>query len=79
MRGTPLMDGRRSCDHRACRARAGKPPLYFQHQGHSQTLVGVERIQVQPGHAAEVSLLLLDPGQDTAQLAAALREKRGPA
>jgi hypothetical protein len=37
----------------------------------------VERIQVQPGHAAEVSLLLLDPGQDTAQLAAALREKRG--
>ena len=32
---------------------------------------------MQPGHAAEVSLLLLDPGQDTAQLAAALREKRG--
>ncbi len=68
---------RRSCEHRARRARAGKPPLYFQHQGHSQTLIGVERIQVQPGHAAEVSLLLLDPGQDTAQLAAALREKRG--
>ncbi len=56
---------------------AGKPPLYFQHQGHSRTLVGVERIQLHPGHAAEVSLLLLDPGQSVRELAQALRDKRG--
>ncbi|KAK9845238.1 hypothetical protein WJX81_000838 [Elliptochloris bilobata] len=54
-----------------------KPPLYLQHQGHSRTLIGVERIQLHPGHAAEVSLLLLDPGLLTQDLVAALRSKHG--
>ncbi|KAK9845490.1 hypothetical protein WJX81_007812 [Elliptochloris bilobata] len=56
---------------------SGKPPLYFQHQGHSRTLIGVERIQLHLGHAADVSLLLLDPGLHTPDLVAALRSKRG--
>ena len=53
-----------------------KPPLYFQHEGHSRTLVGVERRQRHAGQPAEVSLLILDPSQPTAPLVAALRERR---
>ena len=53
-----------------------KPPLYFQHEGHSRTLVGVERRQPRPGAPAEVSLLILDPSQATAPLVGALRERR---
>lgn len=56
---------------------AGKPPIYIQHQGHSRTLIGVERIQLHEGHAAEVSLLLLDPGLRLPDLITALRQKSG--
>ena len=53
-----------------------KPPLYFQHEGHSRTLVGVERRQPRPGAPAEVSLIILDPSQPTQPLLSALRERR---
>jgi hypothetical protein len=51
-------------------------PLFFQHQGHSRAIVGVER---RPGAGAagaaggaELSLLVLDPGTPPAALEAAL-------
>ena len=53
---------------------AGKPPLYFQHEGHSRTIVGVERSQKSGGVAA-VHLLVLDPSQGTAPLQRALCNK----
>ena len=37
----------------------------------------MERIQLHEGHAAEVSLLLLDPGLRLPDLIDALRQKRG--
>ena len=53
-----------------------KPPMYFQHEGHSRTLVGVERLQPRAGAPAEVSLLILDPSQANAPLVSALRKRR---
>ena len=40
----------------------GKPPLFFQHDGHSRTIVGIERV-VTTGRHGDVtySLLILDP------------------
>eukprot|EP00877_Chromochloris_zofingiensis_P009302 jgi/Chrzof1/4625/Cz14g20130.t1 len=38
-----------------------RPPLYFQHEGHSRTIIGIERRQV-AGKPPDYSLLLLDPG-----------------
>lgn len=62
----------------------GKPPLYFQHEGHSRTIVGIERTlapgaQQQPaaqgtqGGAAEYTLIVLDPGMPQAELLNSLR------
>lgn len=60
--------------HRAVRQTA-RPPLYFQHQGHSRTIIGIERRETEEGGTvAKVhTLLVLDPGHSTQALAAALR------
>jgi len=48
-----------------------RPPLFFQHQGHSRTIVGAER------KGGQLNLLLLDPSTRPGELAAALRARRG--
>lgn len=53
-----------------------RSPLYFQHEGHSRTIVGVERRR-RLGLSEEVFLLVLDPSQRTEDLVTALRERRG--
>ena len=57
---------------------ADKPPLYFQHEGHSRTIVGVEWLH-NPGKDAgpSVHLLVLDPSQGTASLEKSLRSREG--
>ncbi|CAG9467235.1 unnamed protein product [Pedinophyceae sp. YPF-701] len=52
-----------------------RPPLYFQHQGHSRTIVGVER----PGGktADDINLLVLDPQCHPSTLCEALRRGTG--
>eukprot|EP00887_Chlorella_sp_A99_P007524 scaffold2.g7524.t1 len=52
-----------------------KPALYIQHEGHSRTVIGVERRMV--GDKDEFSLLMLDPGVRPATLANVLREGKG--
>jgi len=49
----------------------GKPPLFFQHQGHSRTIVGIERRGTLDG-AKEYSLVVLDPAVPTGRLAGEL-------
>lgn len=70
---------------------AGKPPLYFQHDGHSRTIIGIERYKPTQGKAkrrAESSatcssegflynLLLLDPSHKTNDLVAAFKTGKG--
>ena len=70
---------------------AGKPPLYFQHEGHSRTIIGIERYKPTEGKAkrrAESSatcsnegylynLLVLDPSHKTKDLVAAFRTGKG--
>ncbi|KAJ1692792.1 hypothetical protein LUZ63_009490 [Rhynchospora breviuscula] len=54
-----------------------KTPLYFQHDGHSRTIVG---IQMQKGFCDSEDrffLLILDPGHKTADLEKALRRQKG--
>jgi hypothetical protein len=38
-------------------------PLYFQHEGHSRTIVGIERRQAKADGPEEGFLLILDPSQ----------------
>ncbi len=55
---------------------AGRLPLYFQHQGHSRTIVGIQRTA--SGTASDdYSLLLLDPGTPASTLHNALSQQRG--
>ncbi|BDA51471.1 probable zinc finger-containing ubiquitin peptidase 1 [Coccomyxa sp. Obi] len=56
---------------------SNKPPLYFQHEGHSRTIVGIERHEAGEGMAPQMYLLILDPSQGTAQIESALRSRRG--
>lgn len=57
---------------------SNRPPLYFQHQGHSRTIVGIERRPPQRPRATEdVYLLVLDPSQGTEELVRALRAGKG--
>eukprot|EP00053_Salpingoeca_punica_P011135 m.99664 g.99664 ORF g.99664 m.99664 type:complete len:463 (-) comp15594_c0_seq3:132-1520(-) len=49
-------------------ASSQRPPLYFQHQGHSRTIVGIERRS-----NGENFLLILDPSVPTSDLRAALQ------
>ena len=47
-------------------------------QGHSRTIIGIERRRPRAGAAEDqYNLLVLDPGVPTAKLAAALRDGKG--
>uniref|UniRef100_A0A0D9VB57 UFSP1/2/DUB catalytic domain-containing protein n=1 Tax=Leersia perrieri TaxID=77586 RepID=A0A0D9VB57_9ORYZ len=54
-----------------------KTPLYFQHQGHSRTIVGIQKQHGQCGNQDRYTLLILDPGHRTSDLERALRSKTG--
>ena len=54
-----------------------RPPLFLQHDGHSRTVVGIEKRRAAAGLPEETFLLILDPGMPPAALAAALRGKAG--
>jgi len=71
---------------------AGKPPLYFQHEGHSRTIIGIERFRPaeqgknksKPGlkegcsdDGFQYHLLLLDPSFKTNNIASALSSGQG--
>lgn len=45
----------------------GKPPLYFQHDGHSRTIVGIEQ------SGGTYNLIILDPGFSAAKFKQAIR------
>ncbi|XP_061996119.1 uncharacterized protein LOC133714082 [Rosa rugosa] len=53
-----------------------KTPLYFQHDGHSRTIVGIQ-VKNQHNGMQQHTLLILDPGHRTADLERSLKEKRG--
>ena len=65
---------------------SGHPPLYLQHEGHSRTIVGIEKKERKSGKDPELTLLLLDPGVPPPALRDALKNngqwqrlvKRGP-
>ena len=56
---------------------SARPPLFLQHDGHSRTVVGIEKRRAAAGAAEETFLLILDPGTHPAELGAALRRKAG--
>ncbi|KAJ7547802.1 hypothetical protein O6H91_08G105000 [Diphasiastrum complanatum] len=64
-------------DHPTLSLTKGKRPLYFQHQGHSRTIVGIQRCRKNPEAPEEVFLLVLDPSQKTDDLSRALKCNRG--
>ncbi|XP_009361227.2 zinc finger-containing ubiquitin peptidase 1 [Pyrus x bretschneideri] len=53
-----------------------KTPLYFQHDGHSRTIVGIQ-VKRQHNGMLQHNLLILDPGHRTEDLERSLREKVG--
>lgn len=55
--------------------RSNKSPLYFQHEGHSRTIVGIEHRRQQDGEVW--SLLILDPNERTQSLREALLSGHG--
>ncbi|PKA45866.1 hypothetical protein AXF42_Ash016892 [Apostasia shenzhenica] len=54
-----------------------KTPLYFQHDGHSRTIVGIQMQKSVTGSDEKYSLLILDPGQRTRDLEKTLRDNNG--
>ncbi|KAL4436617.1 hypothetical protein ABPG75_003756 [Micractinium tetrahymenae] len=56
---------------------SGKSPLYFQHEGHSRTIIGIERRLVGRERQAQYTLLILDPGTPGPALANALSSRQG--
>ncbi len=52
----------------------GKPPLYFQHEGHSRAIVGIERRET-GNHGHDYNLLILDPSVPARDLAFDLTRK----
>ncbi|XP_024365765.1 uncharacterized protein [Physcomitrium patens] len=55
-----------------------RSPLYFQHRGHSQTIVGVECRKVSSSpDSEEVNLLVVDPSESAEQVIESLREGKG--
>lgn len=56
---------------------SAKPPLFFQHQGHSRTVVGVERRRLRWDSEEETLLLILDPSSRTGELVGKLRSGAG--
>ncbi|XP_062158563.1 uncharacterized protein LOC133866018 isoform X3 [Alnus glutinosa] len=53
-----------------------KPPLYFQHDGHSRTIVGVQ-VKIQQNRMQQYSLLIFDPAYRTTAIERALKENDG--
>ncbi|XP_009788667.1 uncharacterized protein [Nicotiana sylvestris] len=53
-----------------------KAPLYFQHDGHSRTIVGIQS-RCQRNGSIHYNLLILDPGHPTESLAKSLKENAG--
>lgn len=53
-----------------------KSPLYFQHDGHSRTIVGIQAKPHKNG-MQQYNLLILDPGEKTRALEKSLRENSG--
>ncbi|RAL39803.1 hypothetical protein DM860_013004 [Cuscuta australis] len=53
-----------------------KSPLYFQHQGHSRIIVGIQK-KCQRNGSKEYNLLILDPGHRTKHLEKSLRDNKG--
>ncbi|XP_065877666.1 uncharacterized protein [Euphorbia lathyris] len=53
-----------------------KSPLYFQHDGHSRTIVGIE-VRHQYNSKLQYNLLILDPGHQTVALERSLKENIG--
>jgi hypothetical protein len=53
-----------------------RSPLYFQHDGHSRTIVGIERRRNRQGKATYM-LLILDPGVPRGKLLASLTNSQG--
>ncbi|BBG98462.1 Peptidase C78, ubiquitin fold modifier-specific peptidase 1/ 2 [Prunus dulcis] len=51
-------------------------PLYFQHDGHSRTVVGIQ-VKHQHNGMQQHNLLILDPGHRTADLERSLKQKVG--
>ncbi|KAK7301036.1 hypothetical protein RJT34_11891 [Clitoria ternatea] len=62
--------------HHQCVLVSEKTPLYFQHDGHSRTIVGIQVKQQRTG-ISQYNLLVLDPAHRTAALEKSLREKVG--
>uniref|UniRef100_A0ACD5VBJ5 Uncharacterized protein n=1 Tax=Avena sativa TaxID=4498 RepID=A0ACD5VBJ5_AVESA len=54
-----------------------KTPLYFQHHGHSRTIVGIQKQKGNRGSQDRYNLLVLDPGHRTADLERSLTIKKG--
>lgn len=50
-----------------------RAPLFFQHDGHSRTVIGIEKRRRPNAAAEDIFLLILDPGTDRRVLSAALR------
>ncbi len=56
---------------------ADKAPLYLQHEGHSRTIIGVEKQFSSGSVQPKVVFLILDPSTRTGPLDRALRERKG--
>lgn len=56
---------------------AGKGPLYMQYEGHSRTIVGIEKVFRAGSQSPTVAFLILDPSTRTGPLDRALRERKG--
>lgn len=54
-----------------------KGPLYFQHEGHSRTIVGIQRRLQGTTFTPQYNLLILDPADFTRGIEKALLDKRG--
>ncbi|KFK27748.1 hypothetical protein AALP_AA8G424000 [Arabis alpina] len=54
-----------------------KGPLYFQHEGHSRTIVGIQRRLQGATFTPQYNLLILDPADFTKDIEKALVEKKG--
>lgn len=60
-----------------CRSCSCPALATLQHEGHSRTIVGIERRLVGRERRAEHTLLVLDPGTSAGSLARALAERQG--
>eukprot|EP00899_Mesostigma_viride_P011005 jgi/Mesvir1/19906/Mv13180-RA.3 len=54
-----------------------RPPLFFQHAGHSRTIIGIQRRRPPRGTRWEHLLLVLDPSQPRQQVLSALASRAG--